>query len=338
LKIDTYFWNSYSKRLVEWWSNDSRISHPEILVQGITYIATRCWTPFFLQWNQMIGSEGIRSLSESLPTLFSQISADKQVKKYFPMKGSNWTCLYLFGTTFSGHPTRTTLGNTLRSLCYHHYFASDIQTKFIVASGDDVCVWTTKVDVERYVKKMLDKTARNIKEAEIGIGQCIKEYKIGEWWDMDFCSKQCSMHFGEWGIYRDARKIWREKMFYVGGLQIFHQKPELHLVAMMQSAEAELNCPLAKNFYLERIERLASRRKISEDRKKEIESVVRFNRNQLNDLYDVYRIDSRKYKWEEAKMSKEIDPTMSVGFILASGWSITSMLLYGNGSEVVPIS
>lgn len=50
------------------------------------------------------------------------------------------------GTTFSGHPTATTLGNTLRSICYVHYYASklnlsaDDYTYF--AAGDDVNIFT----------------------------------------------------------------------------------------------------------------------------------------------------------------------------------------------------
>ncbi len=58
------------------------------------------------------------------------------------------------GTTFSGHPTRTTLGNTFRSLCYMYYYleqagvyepwlvkADKSKNVFVAASGDDVVVW-----------------------------------------------------------------------------------------------------------------------------------------------------------------------------------------------------
>jgi hypothetical protein len=36
---------------------------------------------------------------------------------------SNYIPLTINGTTFSGHPTATTLGNTLRSICYVHFYA-----------------------------------------------------------------------------------------------------------------------------------------------------------------------------------------------------------------------
>lgn len=35
----------------------------------------------------------------------------------------NYIPLSIQGTTFSGHPTATTLGNTLRSICYVHFYA-----------------------------------------------------------------------------------------------------------------------------------------------------------------------------------------------------------------------
>lgn len=34
----------------------------------------------------------------------------------------NWIYNRIYGTTFSGHPTRTTLGNTLRSIMYAFYY------------------------------------------------------------------------------------------------------------------------------------------------------------------------------------------------------------------------
>lgn len=51
------------------------------------------------------------------------------------------------GTTFSGHPTKTTLGNTLRSICYAYYYIYGIIPKpwlsnevKVRASGDDVVI------------------------------------------------------------------------------------------------------------------------------------------------------------------------------------------------------
>lgn len=37
----------------------------------------------------------------------------------------NWTYFYLNGTTLSGHPTRTTMCNSLRSLTYAWYYLEE---------------------------------------------------------------------------------------------------------------------------------------------------------------------------------------------------------------------
>ena len=57
----------------------------------------------------------------------------------------SWLAIPIDGTTFSGHPTRTTLGNTLRSLCYMYYYLEEAGLEepwinpscFVIASGDD---------------------------------------------------------------------------------------------------------------------------------------------------------------------------------------------------------
>jgi len=49
------------------------------------------------------------------------------------------------GTTFSGHPTATTLGNTLRSICYIRFYferaGMDISRSRYFAAGDDVNIF-----------------------------------------------------------------------------------------------------------------------------------------------------------------------------------------------------
>ena len=49
------------------------------------------------------------------------------------------------GTTFTGHPTSTTLGNTLRSIMYIKYAKKFLDFPvFHLAAGDDVCAWVPK--------------------------------------------------------------------------------------------------------------------------------------------------------------------------------------------------
>jgi len=51
---------------------------------------------------------------------FQYVSQARQWKGSGPEK--DWIYLELEGTTLSGHATRTTLGNTLRSLCYAYWY------------------------------------------------------------------------------------------------------------------------------------------------------------------------------------------------------------------------
>lgn len=54
------------------------------------------------------------------------------------------------GTTFSGHPTWTTLGNTLRSIAYGMNIFYDlgysINDYWMVAAGDDLVLWIWRAD------------------------------------------------------------------------------------------------------------------------------------------------------------------------------------------------
>ncbi len=57
----------------------------------------------------------------------------------------------LKGTTFTGHPTRTTLGNTLRMMYYTLYIA--YKAGVVVYSchaGDDVVIVLEACDVEKF--------------------------------------------------------------------------------------------------------------------------------------------------------------------------------------------
>jgi hypothetical protein len=53
-------------------------------------------------------------------------------------KAKNFCSFKILGTTFSGHPTRTTLGNTLWTICFANFYGRGLDTRCI-AAGDD-CV------------------------------------------------------------------------------------------------------------------------------------------------------------------------------------------------------
>lgn len=61
---------------------------------------------------------------------------------------SNFIYNKILGTTFSGHPTKTTFGNTIRSICYAYYYIEQAgfqdpwnDKRFKVrAAGDDLVI------------------------------------------------------------------------------------------------------------------------------------------------------------------------------------------------------
>jgi len=84
-----------------------------------------------------------------------QLIAFKDVERKRNLEPWNdWIGINVEGTTFSGHPTRTTLGNTLRQMLYFFYYIEEADPSWsepwkvregvpkICVSGDDVCVIT----------------------------------------------------------------------------------------------------------------------------------------------------------------------------------------------------
>lgn len=76
---------------------------------------------------------------------------------------TNYICNVIKGTTFSGHPTKTTLGNTIRSLAYAYYYCLkagitrpwDSEFVDVMAAGDDVVIFVHPDWVERISSSVL---------------------------------------------------------------------------------------------------------------------------------------------------------------------------------------
>lgn len=72
------------------------------------------------------------------------------------------------GTTFSGHPTKTTLGNTLRSICYAYFYLVKAGIKnpwdnpnvYVIAAGDDVVIFCKSGLEFRIEQSILTNTSR----------------------------------------------------------------------------------------------------------------------------------------------------------------------------------
>jgi len=90
----------------------------------------------------------------------------------------------LNGTTFSGHSTKTTLGNTLRTLCYAWYYQRqagisrtpwDCELVFTIASGDDCVMFVHPDHAQHLYDTIMNLSCRNTRLQIVGLGQCIKE-------------------------------------------------------------------------------------------------------------------------------------------------------------------
>lgn len=66
-------------------------------------------------------------------------------EKKIPHPEKHWICIPIKGTTFSGDPVKTTLGNTLRTMAYAYHYAEMLGIRnpwtddrlFVMAAGDD---------------------------------------------------------------------------------------------------------------------------------------------------------------------------------------------------------
>lgn len=86
---------------------------------------------------------------DNIYKIFMMHYKDKVIGKDRTWIESNYICNIIHGTTFSGHPTKTTLGNTIRSVLYAYFYCikAGILTPwksehcFVIASGDDVVIF-----------------------------------------------------------------------------------------------------------------------------------------------------------------------------------------------------
>jgi len=125
--------------------------------------------------------------------------------------------LKIKGTTFSGHPTRTTLGNTLRTLTFCAYLISlsfgeeegrkaffGESTRFVVyAAGDDVMIAGEARAMEQLSKDLSITHAPDVTVGIYGLGQCARELRLDSWEFVDFLSRDGYCH----GNFRLTRKI-----------------------------------------------------------------------------------------------------------------------------------
>lgn len=201
------------------------------------------WCNFQMSWFLIL--PGLKDFYES-----SETDQAKYRKCWNDGQSQDAMRLILGGSTFSGHPTLTTLGNTMRSLSYIWWTLERVgiqegwkknKDSFSAASGDDSICWIRSAKTDEFVQALKETTAKDKKTPQIGLGQCIDGHKIfvNEFWCMDFCSKWCFYVDNEWYITRDYGKTLWNKQTYSGTNETLQARPALHCLAIESGLEAE---------------------------------------------------------------------------------------------------
>lgn len=149
---------------------------------------------------------------------------------------------YLKGLTPSGHPSKTTMGNTMRSILYTKFIADKAGVKIeTLVSGDDVVIWCESRDSEKLVRAIRQYTVQDAKcRTPTGLGQIVKEIRVAQWWDFDFCSKYTWLNKdGHLGMCRDIEKALLTKRYWPKTCKVSALE---WLTCMTASAIIEIPC------------------------------------------------------------------------------------------------
>jgi hypothetical protein len=168
------------------------------------------------------------------------------------------------GTTFSGSPCRTTLGNTLRVMLYWAFVMDELGLKtiwttedlgrnmdaFVFVSGDDQVMWTSKDTAELLKNNYLRWFSDRKDEHVHGLGQCVTEFEVRNFDDVNFCSKISRMHpkTNKIVFLRDPRKIFTHSSFHRYCSELNFMPSYLHSEMVAWSIRSELQGHLARAY------------------------------------------------------------------------------------------
>lgn len=177
--------------------------------------------------------------------------------KHKPHPGNATAAYNVTGTTFSGHPTKTTLGNTLRTLSYYRFAFSALTNVQMMAAGDDIVCWIERGEAMRAVQRVSYISKKDAAIGEHGLGQVVKSIEIREKYDLDFCSK--NFFYTEQSglvVTRDVEKLMKTKLSAQTKFQPFIRDPQAYVTLIYKSALAEIPCPLIHQILLKRVKEL----------------------------------------------------------------------------------
>lgn len=160
---------------------------------------------------------------------------------------SNYIYNQINATTFSGHPTKTTLGNTIRSLCYAYYYLQQCGIKNpwksdlvrVRAAGDDVVIFCVP-HLEKLISNTILRCTSRGDDGQLGLGQRIKEVYSGGLQSIDFCSKWAfGAQISDLQLTRDIAKCLNTRQYYGKQNKEIVRHPGLHAQAIRQGFLSE---------------------------------------------------------------------------------------------------
>lgn len=109
------------------------------------------------------------------------------------------------------------------------------------AAGDDVNVFVKPEHVELFYATILKYTNRDNKPRPGTLGQIIKDIRLANWDDIDFCSKWSfsANTYESFYFTRDCKKTLATRLFYSGKLIPFLNNPDLYVSALLEGFRSE---------------------------------------------------------------------------------------------------
>jgi hypothetical protein len=266
--VDNCFWKNYSNRLylilekIEG-LNGIEIPDKKTFVKMIVNAACEDIAHIFIKIRGETSQTWLNAEEQLLFDIHYGHEERPKALKRGVCQYIGWMCFHIEGTTYSGNPVRTTLGNTLRSVLYMYFYAQEagvfntdqwltsiqtigIRRIFVLASGDDTVVWGEAEDIRRIEDSIRQLTTGDKNhQGEHGLGQIVCDVFTSEWWENEFCSKwfffpENGSTLKEWKCTRDVNKLLSTKQMYIGDNLEMLSDPVLHAKAILAGVCAEV--------------------------------------------------------------------------------------------------
>lgn len=155
--------------------------------------------------------------------------------------------IHIDGTVFSGSPTLTTLGNTMRViLCLKFTLVNAGITNYVLrVAGDDAVLWIERADFEAFARQARKFYAPNKDPRRHGLGQVL-EWKVGEANEVEFCSKtlmanRAALELGHW-VRKPQSLLYKGQRYFGEALDM--KDPGIYSATWAQCLSLETQGPV----------------------------------------------------------------------------------------------